>query len=582
MGRQSAKIDATDLINFRFSPPPQPSQQQHHNNRSQQNRRKIQGGQKPSKLFYLHTSPDHAFVLTRIPPKQQSYSFQGPDKIISWESVRMVKQLHSPLTTLQCPICLDTFVSPRITQCGHCFCYPCLIHHVQVVALSQSQQHHTKCPCCSMPVFLDDVRPVLFVTTPFIRVDTKVTMVKLHRQRQGVCPYLPILDTLRHTSSPHAAPCQTDPDAPYCKFNYLCPNLIQQHLQTNLQDLLQESGIKPTGIERLCQDLAVERVRMELQQFMDTLVAESEIQNRFAQLNVGGVYEAHPRHVLAVPSDAHSEPPQDRNRSESIHSEQSVSSRTSTKAMQVTMHLEDDEVIFYQAQDGALVFLNGFNMNCLKHEFGSLLPDSITAKVLEVETLRLTSSLKTRFRFLSHIPVDSHVLLVEVALGNVLSSSTKKHFAKEFHKRQQTRQKAKQAEQRAEKQTQRAEQCRIEERKLRWQSVDPDDEFFHNHVEQEIALTGDAFGPSLSTSPRTERSALNGRSFSDITRSQTGVTSLERDFPSLMSSTPTITAMTNAGKWGTLTGLPSKQSVQGGKKGKKVMLFSTGLQRDFS
>lgn len=494
----------------------------------------------------------------------------------------MVKQLHSPLITLQCPICLDSFVSPRITKCGHCFCYTCLIHHVQSVALSQ--QNQTKCPCCSMPIYLDDVRPVLFVTTPFIRTSTKVTFVKLHRQRQGVCPYLPRLDTWRHTSSPHAAPCQTDPDAPYCKFNYVCPNLLQQHLQTNLQELLQLSDTT-AGIERLCQDLAAERVRMELQQAMETVVMEVEWQHRYAQISIGGVYENHPRHLLVphVPSDANEEVSlKSRNRSESTHSEQSANSHTSSKPIQATMYLDDDEVVFYQAQDGALVFLNGFNMNCLKHEFNSLLPDSITAKVLQVESLHLTSSLKTRFRFLSHLPVDSHVVLVEVALGNILSPSTKKHFAKEFHKRQQTRQRSKQAEQRADEQAQRAEQYKIDERKLRWQSIDPNDEFFHTQIEQERVLTGDAFGPSLATSPRTETTASNGRSFSEIARSQTGVTSLEHDFPSLTDGSAQSTTTTNASKWGTMTKLPSTKLAEGKKKGKKVLLFSTGSHRDFS
>lgn len=90
------------------------------------------------------------------------------------------------------------------------------------------------------------------------------------------------------------------------------------------------------------------------------------------------------------------------------------------------MYLGEDESAFYQTDDGRLCFLSGFNMNCLCAEFTphlpedvsvlfeenlsiyqrrklSPLPDHVEGRVLEVEHVHLTSELRQRLRFLSHL-----------------------------------------------------------------------------------------------------------------------------------------------------------------------------------
>lgn len=151
MGRQQqqqkrSSPPGTDLLNFHFTTAPtvqqQPQQQQQQRRRNQnQNYNNYQYNQRRrnpkqdrsnaaaiearrrkqnAHMFNLHTSADHAFVITRHGLKQQPYSFSGSDVGVSWESVRMVKYLV-PSTDLvetsaiNCPICLDSLVCARIT-----------------------------------------------------------------------------------------------------------------------------------------------------------------------------------------------------------------------------------------------------------------------------------------------------------------------------------------------------------------------------------------------------------------------------------------------------------------------------------
>jgi hypothetical protein len=162
---------ATGLLNFHYATPPSQqepqrggnSQQYGGNNSNNNNNRRNQqqynrtaqdrasARRKANKaMFYLHSSGDHAFILSRQSPSkmdQTSYSFRGSDQPVSWESVRMVKQLV-PLNINEeptCPICLSDFTCARITKCGHVFCLPCVSRHSQSTA-ANNPYHHVKCP----------------------------------------------------------------------------------------------------------------------------------------------------------------------------------------------------------------------------------------------------------------------------------------------------------------------------------------------------------------------------------------------------------------------------------------------------
>jgi hypothetical protein len=345
-----------------------------------------------------------------------------------------------------------------------------------------------------------------------------------------------------------------------------------------------------------------------------------------------------------------------RSRGDSIASASSAAS-SSRGGSGGSMYLEsvDDEYVFYQAEDGRLCFLSPYNLKCLQHEFSTCkpvdkapvvgddgrredgprrdsvrdcpLPDRVQGSLVEAERLQLTPDIRHRLRFLSHLPLYTELSFVEINLGHLLSKATKKRFAKEFYSRQQHRAAKLRAEQREKDRERRLEQQRIEDLKIRFQSIDPSDPFFHLPSATptiELNLTSDDFGPCLTSTPDQRNTPVEsafgepvssptvnnpGLSFSQMVRRgegrESGVGAIPGsalpvdEFPAL-GSLP-VTRLRRAPPpprpWGDRSALkqppvtgdelvigsiddaPSAAMSSKKKKGPKVVLFSTGGQQ---
>jgi hypothetical protein len=327
-GQRDRSHSGSDLLNFHFStaPPPQHQQQQHqqhhnsrrrnqHNNSNKfQHRKQQQNRSEPrrkpnSHMFDLHSSADHAFILARHGLKQQQYSFSGSDEGVSWESVRMVRYLvpSEQAEDTCCPICLDTMTCARITKCGHAYCLPCLLRHIQVHA-EHNPYTHVKCPCCGVALHVTDLRPVVLATSLPPRLRQRMKLVKLHRTKDCPCPYLPLPEAPKRSSS-HAAPCMTDVDAAYSRFNYLDPTTYQTHLVSNKVELEMElSNIakqpknplqrQQAEVEAIFLTSSLDLVKREIQKSTEEFEQETTLAESYASVG-SGVYQEQPNHLIA-------------------------------------------------------------------------------------------------------------------------------------------------------------------------------------------------------------------------------------------------------------------------------------------
>ena len=93
---------ADNLLNFRYAPPPSQHQQgsghYKRGNRRKNEKRSAKEQSRRNKLqsdFYLHTSPEHSFILkrrcgTRSGHFDDNHTFSGPGSL-KWDNVEVVK-----------------------------------------------------------------------------------------------------------------------------------------------------------------------------------------------------------------------------------------------------------------------------------------------------------------------------------------------------------------------------------------------------------------------------------------------------------------------------------------------------------
>jgi len=559
-------------------------------------------------MFHLHSSPDHAFILSRI--AKQGYTFSGPDISISWDAVRAVRFL-APASANQadtpheiCPICLDIFTSARITKCGHSFCYPCLLQHIHSSG-SIDATAVVKCPCCSLPIYVDDIRPVLFDTVQSPKTQTRMKFVKLHRCKRSPTPYLPQRGQWKR-SAPYSAPSMTDDDNIFSRFNYIDPVAYIEFLKTNQAELENYSedmkNIVPSSLEIFFATMSIERVQRDILAAFAEMDDEQLLVERFKQ-EQAGIYQKIPDSLffnrfspdITGTDEVSTQMPRKeslvadcgqnfcrlstgidndkRPRGESIGSESSGNlshisesrlhkAKRKPKNLPASLYLEQDEYQFYQAIDGQMCFLSKFNMNCLTHEFSTHaplpspsimldsshgcnlipLPDVVEGTVIEIESLHLTPEMRKRMPFLSHLPLYTDIVFVELDLNALLSAKTVGHFRAESEKRKSRRKKILHAEKKIDRENKKKEEQRIDNLKARFHDIDPNDTFFQTAIiEPDQPMTGESFGPSITGEERpniaSRRPTIDPPvSFRAVVNTPSSVTITEDSFPALGSS----------------------------------------------
>eukprot|EP00980_Cylindrotheca_fusiformis_P012577 scaffold3084_cov144-Cylindrotheca_fusiformis.AAC.25 len=438
-----------------------------------------------------------------------------------------------------------------------------------------------------------------------------IKLVKLQREKTCSSPYFPIPGFARH-SHPACAPCMGDPDDRFSRFNYVDPAVYLSLLHSHQKELVQEVQSTPTtSMDHVFASMALEMVTRDIQNTNQESLEESKLQDEInkptsgfyqpqrPELSLGSTMGSMPATEIADQSDHPSTP-------KLSSTSKGSDNKTRLEKLAGSLYMDESTSFqFYQSADGQLVYLNGFNMTCLLSDFSRSkpenadsivypLPDTIEGRILEVERKNLTPELRKRLNFLSHLPLFTEIVFVELDLNHILTDQTKQKFKQDLARRRKRRQYKVKAEKRADRAAEKEETERINERRARLQLIDLEDDFFRHHVGEEPTLTAEDFiavigGASEETTLPASRRNEQGLSFSSAVQRDNGlVVSSPEAFPALGSAT-SVSAVNSSkkatGQWdakpiGGFTGLPGKKNGGGKKKARKgKLLFSTGGKR---
>ncbi|CAH7673335.1 hypothetical protein PPACK8108_LOCUS8224, partial [Phakopsora pachyrhizi] len=272
------------LLGFTLAPRPQ----QIHSNFTHGTRRPTRKNQSNHNRFdqeiFVHAK--YRFILK--PTGDYTAHFADPDIRFNWPDVLQVivntsssrhnlgsnkgpailAQEDPQISQLACPICLSPPTAPRMTRCGHIFCYPCLLHYIELSDEGKGQGR--KCPVCWVAVYKKDLKSVKWFdcaaeAARHSEPTSSLMCFRLVERPNFTTLALPRSPTWSsHTAQSLQTPWHFTPDAlAFVKFMLATPDYMKTELQRDLEELEEELATlsKWSVVTKGSEDLSIMFVR---------------------------------------------------------------------------------------------------------------------------------------------------------------------------------------------------------------------------------------------------------------------------------------------------------------------------------
>ena len=143
-----------------------------------------------------------------------------------------------------------------------------------------------KCPCCGIPVIVDDLRPIIHDIVIQPQIQHKIRFQKLHRSRNCFAPYIPIPTQTKH-SNIHFVPSVGDYDSKYTRFNYIDCTMYETLLINNQMEIQNEITSCIDNAEKTYLGMALDFVLTQQNQIQFLEEEEKTLQERYSNPSTG-------------------------------------------------------------------------------------------------------------------------------------------------------------------------------------------------------------------------------------------------------------------------------------------------------
>ncbi|KAF8330792.1 uncharacterized protein EI90DRAFT_3145704 [Cantharellus anzutake] len=394
------------------------------------------------------------------PTGDYTVHFADPDIYFQWKDILQVI-ISRPASdgngagcdsAANCPICLSLPVAPRITRCGHVFCYPCILHYLE----TGDNTKWNRCPICFDPITSGQLKVVQWSYAPCspppaphhkltLRLMERPHNTTLALPRSSTWPSLPSLEIL----PPHEAPFHFLPDVlNFSKFMLATPDQLVLDISRDIEDLDREAQLLLSYSDTLgisfvhrareqCVAMLRDAQKMEEDGSLMQSIEEKRLLLREAQRTA----EIRAPHA-AVSSLTFVERPTPE------HTQyQSPEALVSTGLAPILLPMNQGRsarqrrnvnppphstpnYIFYQAATGANTFLHPLDTRILLSHFGThaAFPNEITVGVASSSESTVDDDLRRRCRYLGHLAEGADVVFIEADLEAVVGLESLKPF----------------------------------------------------------------------------------------------------------------------------------------------------------
>ncbi|CAE6416528.1 unnamed protein product [Rhizoctonia solani] len=447
---------------------------------------------KPNNVYYnpeKFLNAQYRFVMK--PSGDYTVHFADPDIFFQWEDILQILVPRSSafasagtaaegVTT--CPICLSPPTAPRMTKCGHVYCFPCILHYLQV----GDNAKWSRCPICFDSVNEKQLKCVRWVdpvethptlvapledssTNMNIQMDSNQETANSSSNQRTIhlrLMYRPQLTTLALPRSvtwpssavpPHQAPWHFAPDASvFARFMLATPDLIVKQLEEELVALevervmlasydTQSSNANVIGVKAATkpssEDLGVmfvraaeERVKLLIQkaraldtEWLQAAVKRAERDIAAAERLGARAQQTVANAIAASNNDPPPTDPRDVSTSPDVPTPGPTPVLANGKPRRRNVNPPSRDATpptyhFYQSSTGQPVFLHPLDIRILLARFHTYdaFPLELTLPIESLDIGSVNNDLRRRCKYLSHLPEGGEVVFAQVNVRGVV------------------------------------------------------------------------------------------------------------------------------------------------------------------
>ncbi|TRY52823.1 Ring domain containing protein [Cryptosporidium tyzzeri] len=352
------------------------------------------------------------FLLKDFNINRNTSVFSHDKMIFDWRNVGLIELIYFDSDEfIKCPICLDSdLLVPKISNCGHIYCWPCIIKLMNIILENDEYAKKFKCPICFSNVLLNELVSLRYQIVKKVQIGSEINLCLLYRNVSS--PLIHFEFNMKNSDGKVLLE-KNEKGAQFQRIGLISDQneillhdlqmLRMRKLENERSGSDEEIGyieecisiieniFKLKGVTPRCERFSNDAFDMLLSHYGETELLE-ELEYRF------------------------------------INSSANYGNQCNMK----------DIFYFYQLFDGQLVYLEPFYVKVLQTEFGSIenLPKALlNVSVTSIKEFIINHQNIRKYKFLSHIPMGSKVYIVGINVLPYISTKTKEIFNAELEKR---------------------------------------------------------------------------------------------------------------------------------------------------